>query len=92
MTPPLLTRIRTLFLLSDARGVDRFAHVSGIGDVLSGDFENHVAFLEATLGRRTLRIDLGDDDAFLAGAGDAVGGRDRHAELRHVGTAGRAAA
>src|SRR5258705_1296562 len=78
-------------LVVGTRGVDRLADVSGRGDALSGDFENHVAFLEATLGRRTLRIDLGDHDTVLAGAGNAVGGRQRQAELRHVGTAGRAA-
>jgi len=35
--------------------------------LFSGDFENDVAFLEATLGCSALRIDLGDDDAILAG-------------------------
>src|SRR6185437_17162515 len=63
-------------LVVGPRGVDGFAHVSGIGDILAGDFQNHVTFLEATFGRRTLGIDLGDDDTFLAGTGDAVGGRD----------------
>src|SRR5258708_28453980 len=76
-------------LVVGARGVDRFAHVAGIGDALSSDFQNYVAFLEATLCRRTLRIDLGDDNAILAGAGNAVGGRQRQTELRYVGAAGR---
>src|SRR3981081_3676205 len=61
-------------LVVGARGVDRFAHGPGIGDALSSNFQNHVAFLEATLCRRALRIDLSDDDAILAGAGNAVGG------------------
>src|SRR5690349_8885322 len=53
---------------------DGVTHVTGAGDHLAGDFENDVAFLEAALGGRALRIDLGYHDAFLAGAGDAVGG------------------
>src|ERR1700681_1037715 len=59
-------------LVVGARSVDRLAHVSGIGHVLSRDFQNDVAFLEAAFGRSTLRIDLRDNDAFLAGAGNAV--------------------
>src|SRR5664279_5206110 len=78
-------------LVVGARSVDRLAHLSGIGYVLSRDFENDVAFLEATLGRSTLRVNLGDDDAFLAGTGNAVGGCYRQAELRHIGSAGGAA-
>ena len=35
---------------------------------------------------------FGHHDAVLAGAGDAVGRRDGHAELRHVGAAGGLAA
>src|SRR5581483_8398831 len=52
-------------LVVGTRGVDRLAHIAGIGDILAGDLENHIAFLEAALGRRTLRIELGDHDAFL---------------------------
>src|SRR6478735_2307634 len=74
-----------------AGGIDRLAHIAGIGDVLPGYFENDVAFLEAAFGRRALRVDLGDDDAVFAGAGDAIGGSNRHAELRHVGSLASAA-
>src|SRR5262249_38056610 len=68
-------------------GRDRITHVTGTCDRLAGDLENDVAFLEAALGGRALRIDLGHDDAFLAGAGDAVGGSNRQTELRYVGAA-----
>src|SRR6202142_4420252 len=78
-------------LVVGARSIDRFTDVSRIGHVLSGDFQNDVAFLEAAFSRGALRVDLGDDDAFLAGAGNAVGGRYRQTELRHVGSAGHAA-
>src|ERR1700723_448834 len=77
-------------LVVGARSVDRLAHVSGIGHVLSRYFQNDVSFLEAAFGRSTLRIDLGDNDAFLAGAGNAVGGCYRQAELRHIGPRGGA--
>src|SRR4051794_20956981 len=40
-------------LVVGARGVDRLAHIAGAGHALAGDLENHVAFLEAALGRRT---------------------------------------
>src|SRR5262249_40817612 len=79
-------------LVVGSRGRDRIADIVRAGNGLAADFENDVAFLEATLSRRTARIDFGDDDAFLAGAGDAVGGRNRHAELRYVGSAGGLAA
>src|SRR5947209_19796825 len=72
-------------LVVGARGVDGFAHVTGTGDALSRDFENHVAFLEATFGGRTLWIDLCHNDAIFAGSSDGVGGRERQTELRHVG-------
>src|ERR1700692_751999 len=62
-------------LVVSARGIDRLAHVTGVGDALPGDFEDHIAFLEAAIGRRTVRIYLGHHDAVPAGAGDAVGGR-----------------
>src|SRR4051812_39594357 len=62
-------------LVAVARGVDRLAHVARAADALAADLEDDVAFLEAALGRRALRIDLGDDDAVLAGAGHRVGGR-----------------
>src|ERR1700676_5557566 len=78
-------------LVVGARGRDRVADVTGIGDALAGNFENHVAFLEAAFGGRTLRVDLGHHDAILTGTGDAVGWGHRHAELRHVGTLGHAA-
>src|SRR5207237_8780497 len=74
-------------LVVGARGIERFAHVTCVGDSLAADLENDVAFLEATLGRRALRVDLGNDDAFLAGTGDAVGRRDDQAQLRYVGAA-----
>src|SRR5216117_3697272 len=54
-------------------GVDRLAHLAGGADALAGDFENDVAFLEAALSRRALRVDLGNYDAFPACAGHAVG-------------------
>src|SRR6266404_8387319 len=68
--PAALDAHQHAVLVVGARGIDCFAHVAGAGNVLAGDFENHVAFLEATLCRRTLRIDLGNDDAVLAGAGN----------------------
>src|SRR5882757_11451760 len=43
-------------LVVGARGVDGLADVTGIVDALAGNFENHVAFLEAALGGRTLRV------------------------------------
>src|SRR6266478_5030217 len=85
--PAALDAHQNAVLVVGARGIDRLAHVAGTGNVLAGDFENHVAFLEATLCRRTLRIDLRNDDAVLAGAGNAVGRCHRQAELRHVGSA-----
>src|ERR1700722_1440355 len=78
-------------LVVAARGSDRLAHVTGIGNALSRNLENHVTFLEPTLGRRTLRIDLGHNHAFLAGTGHAVGWRERQAKPRHVGSAGSTA-
>ncbi len=44
----------------------RLAQLIGRGDGLAGDLEDHVAGLEAEIGRGTRRIDLGDDDALLA--------------------------
>src|SRR5207237_9981943 len=78
-------------LVVGAGGVDRLSYLAGAGDALAGDLKNDVAFLEAALGRRALRIDLGDHDAFPAGAGHAVGRGDRQAELRHAGSLGQAA-
>src|SRR5256885_1051526 len=69
-------------LVVSARRIDRIAYVAGGGDTLAGHFQDHVAFLEAAFGRGTLWVDFGDHDAVLAGAGDAVGGSDRHAKLR----------
>src|SRR5581483_2123494 len=68
-------------------GVDGIAHVTGTRDYLAGNFENDVAFLEAALGGRALGIDLGHDDAFLAGAGDAIGGSHRQPKPGHIGAA-----
>ena len=85
--PPLFTRIRTLFLLSVRAALIASRTSPALATRLAGDFEDDVAFLEAALGCRALRIDVGDHDAFLAGAGHAVGGRNRQAELRHVGAA-----
>src|SRR5262249_6547608 len=65
-------------------GRNRVAHIGRARHRLAGDLENDVAFLEAALGSRALRIDLGHHDTFLAGAGDAVGWSHGHAELRHV--------
>ena len=48
----------------------RLTHIAGIGNGLAADFEDHVAVLEAMLGRRTVRLDGGDRDALVAGAGD----------------------
>src|SRR6185369_11064291 len=71
-------------------GVDRLAHLAGGADALAGDFENDVAFLEAALSRRALRVDLGYHDAFPACAGHAVGRGNRQAELRHAGSLAQA--
>src|SRR5947208_4403489 len=86
--PAALDAHQNAVLVAGARGIDRFAHVAGAGNVLAGDFEDHVAFLEATLCRRTLRLDFGDDDAVLARAGHTIRRCPRQAELRHVGSAG----
>src|SRR5438270_10488475 len=79
-------------LVVGLRRVDGLADIAGGAHALAADFENHVTFLEAAFGRGTLRIDLGDHDAVLAGTGDGVRGRHRHAELRHVGALARALA
>src|SRR3954453_16248797 len=79
-------------LVAVARGVDRLAHVAGAGDGLAADLEDDVAFLEAALGRRTLRIAPGGDAAVFPGAGHRVCRRDGETELRHVGAALEAAA
>src|SRR5580698_200504 len=45
-------------------GLDqRLAYIAGIGDRLAADVENDGAGLEALLGRRSVGIDAGDDDA-----------------------------
>src|ERR1700738_5303930 len=62
-------------LVVGTRGVDRLANLTGTGHVLSRNFENHVAFLEATLRGRALGVDLGHHHALLAGAGNGAGGR-----------------
>src|SRR5881396_321948 len=77
-------------LVVGARRIDRIAHIAGAGDALAGDLKNDVAFLEAAFGCRALRVDLGDHDAFLAGAGHAIGGGNRQAEFRHAGSLGQA--
>src|SRR5579864_9371962 len=64
-----------------ARCGNRFAHVTHIGDAFSADFQNDIAFLEATFGCRALRIDLGYHDALLAGAGHAIGRSKRKPEF-----------
>src|SRR5262249_51891424 len=89
--PTTLYTHKDAVLVFVVRRVDRLAHVAGIGNALACDLENDVAFLEAPLGRCTLRVDLGDDDAFLAGTGNTGCGRNRQAELRHVDAAGGAA-
>src|SRR6476646_10088056 len=77
-------------LVVGAGGVDRLTHLAGAGHVLAGNLKNDVAFLEAAFRRRALRVDLGDHDAFLAGAGHAVGGGNRQAKLRHAGALAQA--
>src|ERR1700760_1642506 len=69
-----------------ARGRNRLAHVADIGNALPGDFQNGVAFLETAFGSRALRVDVGDHDAFLAGASNGVGRRKSQTELRHIGS------
>ena len=59
------------------------AHIGRRGDLLAADLEDDVAGLEAVLGGRAVGIDIGDDDAVLAAAGDLIGRRKRQAELRH---------
>src|SRR5260370_7224793 len=80
--PAALDAHQNAVLVVGARGIDRFAHVAGTGHVLAGDFENHVAFLEATLCRRTFRIDPGDDNALLAAPVNPVPGPPPPADLR----------
>src|SRR6185369_3140763 len=72
-------------------GGDRLAYVRSTGNTLSANFQNHITLLEATLGRSTLRVDVGHHHAILAGAGNRVGGRERQAELWHVGAMARGA-
>src|ERR1700690_771852 len=50
--PTALDTHQNAVLVVTARGIDRFAHVTHIGDALSGDFQNNVTFLEPALGRR----------------------------------------
>ena len=78
--PPERTRTRTVFLFSPRAATIASRTSAGVADRLAADFEDDVAFLEAALGSRAAALDLGHDDAFLAGAGDAVGRRNRHAE------------
>src|SRR2546429_6260362 len=64
-------------LVVASRSRDGVADVVGAGNGLAADFEDDVAFLEAAFSRSALRIDFGHHDAFLAGTGDAIGGRNR---------------
>lgn len=51
-------------------GLDGITDVTGLRHALARHFEDHVAFLDAAGRRGTVRIDVGHDDASLAGARD----------------------
>src|SRR5262245_32663080 len=68
------------------RVLESAAHVRRIGNLLAADLENDVAGFESLVGSESVGIDLGDDDALRAAAGDLTRGHDGEAEPRHVGT------
>src|SRR5690348_15206978 len=68
---------------------DRVTDVSRRRNSLSADLENHVTSPEPVISRRPVRIDVGDDHAFLAaGARNFAGARERQSKLRHVSARG----
>src|SRR5689334_6635872 len=64
-----------------ARAADGLAHIAGSRHRLAADFEDDVAGREAVLGGYPRRVDIGDDDALLAGAFDTRRRRQSEAEL-----------
>src|SRR5215216_811334 len=78
-------------LAAGAGVVERGTHLGRTRNRLAGDFEDHVAGLEAALGGGSVRIDRGDDDALAAASRNRAGGRQRQTEMA-LGTAGRIAA
>src|SRR4051812_50226686 len=76
-------------LVVSPRRVDGVANFAGGAHALAADFENHVTFLEAAFGCGALRIDFGDHDAFLAGAGHGIGGRGGPSAPWHARAAAR---
>ena len=82
---PVFTRISTRALAFGARAGDRLAHVGRRRNCFAADFENYVAGRETVVGGDAGRIDAGDYDAVVAGAGDARGRSKREAELAEIG-------
>jgi len=53
------------------------AHVAGIGNGLTTDFEDDVAAPKTLFGGRAIWVDRGDYDALVASAGHVLRRRDR---------------
>ena len=72
---------------SCARLFERRSYVIRAGNARAGDLllKNDITFLEPTIGSRALRLDLHDDNAFLAcGVGALPARRNRQTEARNV--------
>src|SRR5438034_10879214 len=71
--PAALDSHQNAVLVAGARGIDRFAHVAGAGNVLAGESEDHVAGFNAGLGRRTVGLRFRHQRAFRFLEAEAVG-------------------
>src|SRR5207248_3334285 len=67
-----------------ARLANRVADFVRRADGLSLDFQDHIARLHSAVGGAAVRIDVGDDDALLAGALDVRGRSHRQSETRYI--------
>src|SRR3954471_8725480 len=67
------------------RVADHRADLCSRSHLLAADLEDHVAGLEAVLGREAVGIHIGDDHAILAAAGHVARRSEREAEARNRG-------